>query len=281
MCAWFTRRVFGQNVGSTLTPLRSFIARMVHRGGYFASSTEAGWGRATVVHVNLSGPLFTAAASEQPSLQDREHTIAPAGSVVPTERSLVIDDGLLIMPSTGARVCPQSAQVVPRQDLLRYLLPEEVAISRLQARLAATPAYHSRHGVRAVEVVFDTLLPDGIFGTLVAGVALNTTDSMLPPMVAALVVDSANPVRPGSPLVPDSLRARDTLEYYLGPMGPREIRMFVGGHRMFREVVVDRVAYPESTVKGRRVATELDRHWTSWARHREPYKLKELREPLP
>jgi hypothetical protein len=243
--------------------------------GWMAAFVENGWGWSTVVDVALRAPILTAEPNAAPA-DYRDFAIIPAGSAILTERDLDIDQGgFVIMPSNGANVCPQSVQVVRRQELLRYLLPDEVTPSRLKARLAARP-----RAVQPLEVAFDTLLPDGLLGELVAGVALNTTDSALPPMVAAIVVDNANPILPSRVEVPDSLRTRDTLEYYLGPIGPREIRTFVGGRRSSSAIVVDRVTYPAASVQGRPVATGLNRHWVSWARYKEPYLLKEVKGEL-
>jgi hypothetical protein len=239
---------------------------------------DEGW--STVIDGELQPPQFTGRpAVRRMDPEDREHTVAPAGSLVRTERDLTIDNGPLVISSTGADICPRSVQVIPRQDLLRYVAPELFTSARIDDLLAKSRAGSAEPS--PLEVVFDTLLPDGRFGGLitggvVTGIAVNTTDSTLPPMVAAIVVDSAHPARPTDGPRTATLGTRDTLEYYLGPVAPRAVRTFLGGRRVDGEVVVERISYPASAIQDRRIATGLDRHWTSRARHREPDKVREL-----
>lgn len=236
---------------------------------------DDGW--ATIVDAELQPPFVTAKPSaRRRDPEDRDHLVVPPGSVVRTERGVSIGSGLMILSSTGADICPRSVQLVPRQELLRYVAPELFSSPRLaellaQARARSDPA-------RPLEIVFDTLLPDGSFSGLVTGIAVNTTDSILPSMIAALVVDSANPARPAESNATFDPAMRDTLEFYLGPVPPHAVRTFLGG-RLDGGIVVGRTTYPASAVQGRRIATGLDRFWASRAAYREPDKIRELDEP--
>ncbi len=236
---------------------------------------DDGW--STIVDTELRPPFVTARSSaRRRAPEDREHLVVPAGSVVRTERELSIGSGLMILSSTGADICPRSVQLVPRQELLRYVSPELFSSPRLAALVARTRALNGE--ARPLEIVFDTLLLDGSFSGLVTGIAVNTTDSILPSMIAALVVDSANPARPPESNASLAGTMRDTLEYYLGPVPPHAVRTFLGG-RLDRGIVVGRTTYPASAVQGRRIATGLDRFWASRAAYREQDKVRELDEP--
>jgi hypothetical protein len=236
---------------------------------------QDGW--SVVVDAELKPPFITAKASTRRlDPEDRDHLVVPPGSVERTEREVRIGSGLMILSSTGANICPRSVQLVPRQEVLRYVAPELFSSSRLAELLARTRARNGE--ARPLEVVFDTLLPVGSFTALVTGIAINTTDSILPSMIAALVVDSANPARPTESNATFAPTMRDTLEYYLGPVPPHAVRTFLGG-RLDGGIVVGRTTYPASAVQGRRIATGLDRFWASRAAYREPDKIRELDEP--
>jgi hypothetical protein len=238
-------------------------------------SHDDGW--SAIIDAELRPPFITAKPSvRRHNPEDRRHLVVPPGSVIRTEREMHIGNGLMVLSSTGADICPRSVELVPRQELLRYVAPELFSDTRVAELTARTRAVNGES--RPLEVIFDTLLLQGSFSGVVTGIAVNTTDSILPSMVAALVVDSANPARPLESNAGADPETRDTLEYYLGPVPPRAVRTFLGGS-LDRGVVVGRTAYPASAVQGRRIAGGLDRFWTSRAAYREPDKVRELDDP--
>ncbi len=175
--------------------------------------------------------------------------------------------------------CPRTVRIVPRNDLLRYLMPTVLSPSSVAIMLQQPAARIDAAGSPLV-FVLDTFVVAEPFGNVVLGVAVNTADTALGPMVAALVIDEGRPIVPDGTVLPESLRTRDTLEYLIGRVGARDTVVFAGNRMLFGERVVDRLTYLASSIRDRRIAGEGDRHWVSWARYRAPDPDTEVTIPL-
>ena len=109
----------------------------------------------------------------------------------------------------------------------------------------------------------DTLVEYGTGSTMVAGAALNTSDTNVSGVLVGLVTtkDAAPHATPGD----DSALPADTLEYLLGDVAPHQVVGFAGGTVEYGERIVQRVTYSSRDLRDRKPAGEIAMHRASEA----------------
>jgi hypothetical protein len=164
-------------------------------------------------------------------------------------RSLRFRSTLRVGQWSGARSCPRTVRLVPRDRLAFKMMPGLASDSvRESARRALRP------GGSPLVVVKEALIGDwDPQRTAIVGAAVNTADTALTDMIIALVVVRGSHPRAASPAQPGDL-IEDTLEYRVGRVEPHAWVGFAGGSIAANEIV-ERVSYPAGRIAGRPIPT--------------------------
>lgn len=172
----------------------------------------------------------------------REISLADSTATVPDSvRTIVTDMGLEPGSSTGTRSsltqCPSAVRIIPRSDIALYLQSgADAADSRtdLERRILASDTSSDPSPLRV-------LAPKGASdwpgGRMYGGMTVNTTDTLMTNVIAALVIE-----RPpfGANRESEIPWRRDTIEFLIPRIPPRALVGFFGIPHGYRERVIGR-----------------------------------------
>jgi hypothetical protein len=170
-------------------------------------------------------------------------------------RSVSVSIGTTTGRTSGLRYCPSTVRIVPRERLAQILEPRLADSAFRAARLAE----HAARSPGELKVVFDTIVASGLGVGLEVGAAVNSTDTTLHDVVIAAIatrhLEPGTQAGPRNPII-------DTLEYGVASIGPHRLVVFAG-EPPDAVPPLAWVAYPQSSVKGRRIAGFADRNRVS------------------
>jgi hypothetical protein len=183
--------------------------------------------------------------------------LAP-GVPLEVHRIVTLSAGMFTGWTSVLRYCPATVRVVPRARIAEILEPR-LADSAFRARRLA--AYVSR-SPGPLKIVFDTIVDSGLGVGIKVGAAVNTADTTLHDVVIAAIVTRQLEV--GTAASPQNPNI-DTLEYGVVTIGAHKLVVF-SGNPVNAAPLLAWTTYPQSSVKGRRIAGFDDQNRVSSTR---------------
>lgn len=177
-----------------------------------------------VVDLQLWAPIYTANTMTN-AADIRHHATMAKDMVFRVEYLQPVELGLSTSRSLRT-LCPAEVVVLPRYQLLRALAPgllSAASVDQLVRRRRAEVGTST-----PFLFLYDTLVSGGFMKQMALGLGVNTSDSILTQVTVGVIVDTGPSWTAAEGKRPLSWDRADTIEYLLGPVGPKDTITFAG-----------------------------------------------------
>jgi hypothetical protein len=208
--------------------------------------------------VTIDADFFAPDSSTTEIKPPSDSALLEPGVPLPVYRIVSLSSGISTGRTSVLRYCPRTVRAVPRERLAEILEPRLGDPAFRAKRLAE----HGSNSPGPLKIVLDTIVEPGLGGGLMVGAAVNMSDTTLRDVVIAAIatrhLEAGTTASPRNPTI-------DTLEYGVASIGPHQLVVFAGEPPDAIPPLAW-VAYPQSSIKGRRIAGFADRNRVTWTR---------------